>query len=68
MHLQNCPFFYTTVKVALECELSRIEKVVFAEWFGHKFDRASLHGWPDTRSARPLPLSLTSGLQHTHGF
>src|SRR6516164_6320116 len=42
--LKNGPFFYTTVTVALECELNRIEKVLFAEWFGQKFDRASLHG------------------------
>ena len=42
--LQNCPFFYTSVTVALESELNRFEKVLFAEWFGQKFDRARLHG------------------------
>jgi hypothetical protein len=42
--LQNCPFFYTSVTVALESELNRFENVLFAEWFGQKFDRARLHG------------------------
>jgi hypothetical protein len=42
--LQNGPFFYTTVTVSLKSELNRIDKILFAEWFGQKFDRARLHG------------------------
>jgi hypothetical protein len=33
-----------TVTIALESELNRIEKILFAEWFGQEFDRARLHG------------------------
>jgi hypothetical protein len=36
--------FFTTVTVALEGKLNRFEKVLFAERFGQKFDRARLHG------------------------
>jgi hypothetical protein len=32
--LQNRSFLDTTVTVALESELNRIEKVLFAKWFG----------------------------------
>ena len=42
--LQNCFFLDATVTIASERELNRIEKILFSEWFGQEFDRASLHG------------------------
>jgi hypothetical protein len=52
--LQNGPFFYTTVTVSLKSELNRIDKILFAEWFGQKFDRARLHG---SRGHRDIAVS-----------
>jgi hypothetical protein len=42
--LQKSYFPGATVTIALESELNRIEKILFAEWFGQEFDRAGLHG------------------------
>jgi hypothetical protein len=42
--LQKSYFPGGTVTIALESEPNRIEKILFAEWFGQEFDRAGLHG------------------------
>jgi hypothetical protein len=38
--LQYRTFSDATATIALERELNRIDKILFAEWFGQEFDRA----------------------------